>query len=115
MSYICNYLKDIKKITDKININSLEKLINLISILQKKRRRFFFLRNSGSASNSSPIVNNFKKILNIFQENQIESQIIIVIEDLIKKFSSISYNFFKYSSNNVEIFSFDLIKLKFKI
>jgi hypothetical protein len=114
MSFICNYLKDTKKISDKINVNLLKKLINLISILKKKRGRFFF-GNSGSASYSSLIVNNFKKMLNIFQTNQIEYQIIRVTEDLIKKFPLINYNFFKYSSDNFEMFRLDSLKPTFKI
>lgn len=65
MNFTCSYLKETKNIIEKINLDSVEKLIDLIFAVKKNKGRIFFLGNGGSAANCSHAVNDFRKILGI--------------------------------------------------
>jgi D-sedoheptulose 7-phosphate isomerase len=60
--FIKDYLEELKKIAEKIDIHKIEKIVNIISNTQKKSGRIFFIGVGGSAANTSHAVNDFRKI-----------------------------------------------------
>ena len=63
--YITKYLNQVKEICDKIKIEQIDSLIQGLGYLKKNKGRLFILGVSGSASNASHCVNDFRKILDI--------------------------------------------------
>jgi D-sedoheptulose 7-phosphate isomerase len=64
-NYINKYLSQVKEICDKINVDSIEKLIAGLQNLKKTQGRVVILGVGGSAANASHCVNDFRKILGI--------------------------------------------------
>ncbi len=62
MSYVDQYLSEVKKIVDGINKNDIEKMIGLLKEVRNKKGRLFFLGVGGSAGNASHAVNDFRKL-----------------------------------------------------
>jgi len=60
--FIKDYLEELKKIAEKIDIHKIEKIVNIIANTQKKSGRIFFIGVGGSAANTSHAVNDFRKI-----------------------------------------------------
>jgi D-sedoheptulose 7-phosphate isomerase len=62
---IKNYLQEVKRIADIIDIASIEAMANIISNIKDTKGRIFFIGVGGSAANCSHAVNDFRKILGI--------------------------------------------------
>lgn len=65
MSYAQQHLNEAKEIIDQINIESIEKVADLLATVKKDQGRIFFLGVGGSAGNCSHAVNDFRKIVEI--------------------------------------------------
>ena len=65
MSYVYNYLAEARTITEQINRNDIEKMIEIILDIRRNNGRLFFLGVGGSAGNASHAVNDFRKIAGI--------------------------------------------------
>lgn len=63
--FIEQYLDEVKRICESIDIDSLNLLADKILLLKKQKGRLFILGVGGSAANASHAVNDFRKILNI--------------------------------------------------
>lgn len=59
------FLKETKKIVDKLNLKNIEKIVDLLVDIREKQGRLFFLGIGGSAANASHAVNDFRKIVGI--------------------------------------------------
>ena len=64
-NHIINYFKEVKYISDQIDISKIEKLVKELVKIRKKKGRLFFLGIGGGAANSSHAVNDFRKICQI--------------------------------------------------
>src|SRR6476620_3202864 len=65
MVYTEQYLNETIKIINKIEINTIEQIVDLLTTLKKSQGRLFFLGVGGSAANCSHAVNDFRKIVGI--------------------------------------------------
>jgi len=62
MSYVDQYLNEVKEIVDRINNTDIEKIIDILKVVREKKGRLFFLGVGGSAGNASHAVNDFRKL-----------------------------------------------------
>lgn len=62
MSYVDQYLFEVKKIVDEINISDIEKIIEILKEVRSNKGRLFILGVGGSAGNASHAVNDFRKL-----------------------------------------------------
>lgn len=62
MSYIKQYLTEVKQIVDRIDIEELEKVISILQQVRETKGRLFFIGVGGSAGNCSHAVNDFRKL-----------------------------------------------------
>jgi D-sedoheptulose 7-phosphate isomerase len=65
MSYASQHLKEATEIIQKIDIESIEKVADLLAKVKSDQGRIFFLGVGGSAGNCSHAVNDFRKIVEI--------------------------------------------------
>jgi len=65
MSYVSNYLDEVKTITEQINQADIERMIGIILAIRRNNGRLFFLGVGGGAGNASHAVNDFRKIAGI--------------------------------------------------
>ena len=65
MSYVKIYLEEMHQIVNKLDVNSIEKMIDQLVKLRKNGGRLFFLGVGGGAGNATHAVNDFRKITNI--------------------------------------------------
>ncbi len=65
MNFTNQFLDDAKKIIDKIDVQSIEKAVNLLAETRQNQGRLFILGVGGSAANASHAVNDFRKIVGI--------------------------------------------------
>lgn len=65
MSFIENYLGESATILDRLDVPTIQKLVDLLVALRARQGRLFFLGVGGSASNASHAVNDFRKIVGI--------------------------------------------------
>jgi D-sedoheptulose 7-phosphate isomerase len=65
MSYAAQHLKEASEIIQKLDIESIEKVADLLANVKKDQGRIFFLGVGGSAGNCSHAVNDFRKIVEI--------------------------------------------------
>lgn len=65
MSYAQQHLNEAKEIINQINIDAIEKVVDLLATVKKDQGRIFFLGVGGSAGNCSHAVNDFRKIVEI--------------------------------------------------
>jgi D-sedoheptulose 7-phosphate isomerase len=63
--YITTYLREVKEICNKIDVNHINDFCHQIRELQRREGRLFIMGVGGSAANASHAVNDFRKILNI--------------------------------------------------
>lgn len=63
--YINSYLKEVVEITEKIDKDNIEKMVNVILKVKENDGRIFMLGVGGSAGNASHAVNDFRKIAGI--------------------------------------------------
>ena len=65
MSYVNQYLDEVKKVVDALDVGAIEKMIDGLIGLRERGGRLFFLGIGGGAGNASHAVNDFRKICNI--------------------------------------------------
>lgn len=65
MSYSSAHLNESIEIIKKINTESIERVVEILSTVKKNQGRIFFLGVGGSAGNCSHAVNDFRKIVEI--------------------------------------------------
>ncbi|MDD5190461.1 MAG: SIS domain-containing protein, partial [Dehalococcoidales bacterium] len=65
MSYTRQYLEEVKQIADQLDVNAIDKLVDVITEIRGKNGRLFFLGVGGSAGNATHAVNDFRKIAGI--------------------------------------------------
>ncbi len=65
MDYTNNYLKEVKEIVDKINVEDIKSVIEVIKFVKKENGRIFFVGVGGGAGHASHAVNDFRKIAGI--------------------------------------------------
>ena len=65
MSYTAQHLKEASEIIQKLDIESIEKVADLLAKVKSDQGRIFFLGVGGSAGNCSHAVNDFRKIAGI--------------------------------------------------
>ena len=65
MNYIKKYLEQVSEISNLIDKDKLENMVNIILGVRKNGGRIFFIGVGGSAANCSHAVNDFRKIANI--------------------------------------------------
>ena len=65
ITYIKNYLNEAEKICHAIDVEDIQKIINIILGVRKNKGRIFFLGIGGGASNAAHAVNDFRKIAGI--------------------------------------------------
>jgi D-sedoheptulose 7-phosphate isomerase len=65
MSYAAQHLKEASEIIQKLDIESIEKVADLLANVKRAQGRIFFLGVGGSAGNCSHAVNDFRKIVEI--------------------------------------------------
>ena len=65
MSYAAQHLKEASEIIQKLDIESIEKVADLLAKVKSDQGRIFFLGVGGSAGNCSHAVNDFRKIVEI--------------------------------------------------
>ncbi|QDC46216.1 SIS domain-containing protein [Candidatus Methylopumilus universalis] len=65
MSYAAQHLKEASEIIEKLDIESIEKVADLLGKVKSDQGRIFFLGVGGSAGNCSHAVNDFRKIVEI--------------------------------------------------
>ncbi len=65
MNYAESHLKEAVEIINKIDTDSIEKVVNLLQTVKTTGGRIFFLGVGGSAGNCSHAVNDFRKIVEI--------------------------------------------------
>ena len=62
MEYAKRYFKEVQTIASSIDLQSIEKMVQIILGLKKRNGRLFFLGVGGSAANCTHAVNDFRKI-----------------------------------------------------
>src|SRR2546422_6971712 len=65
MSYVEAYLKDAAAILGRLDVATIQKIVDLLVALRARQGRLFFLGVGGSAGNASHAVNDFRKIAGI--------------------------------------------------
>ncbi len=65
MSYITDYLEEVKTISEELDQTAIENLVHLIIDIRRKGGRLFFLGVGGGAANASHAVNDFRKIAGV--------------------------------------------------
>ena len=65
LSYIDNYLAELKQIAETVNKSDIAKFFDILESIKSKDGRLFILGVGGSAANASHAVNDFRKILGI--------------------------------------------------
>jgi len=65
MNFSRNHMKEVADIAQKIDIDVIEEMINVLVETKKNRGRLFILGIGGSAGNASHAVNDFRKLANI--------------------------------------------------
>jgi D-sedoheptulose 7-phosphate isomerase len=65
MSYTAQHMKEAVEIIQKMDVNDIEKMADLLATVKEEGGRIFFLGVGGSAGNCSHAVNDFRKIVGI--------------------------------------------------
>ena len=65
MSFTQLHLDESKQVIDQLDINAIEKIVQLLADLKNGKGRLFFLGVGGGAANSSHAVNDFRKLAGI--------------------------------------------------
>src|SRR6056300_963742 len=65
MNYSQKHLNEVIEIVNQIDVNSIERVAELLKIVKDDGGRLFFLGVGGSAGNCSHAVNDFRKIVEI--------------------------------------------------
>ncbi len=62
MSYITNYMKEVREIAEKIDTAQIERMVLLLKQTREKKGKLFILGVGGSAGNASHAINDFRKL-----------------------------------------------------
>ncbi|MFH1581664.1 MAG: SIS domain-containing protein [Pseudomonadota bacterium] len=62
MTYVEQYLSEVKEIVDKIDRKAVDQMIDLLKTIRENKGRLFLLGVGGSAGNASHAVNDFRKL-----------------------------------------------------
>lgn len=62
MNYAKRYFEEVQSIARKIDLNLIEKMVQIISKVKEQKGRLFFIGVGGSAANCTHAVNDFRKI-----------------------------------------------------
>jgi D-sedoheptulose 7-phosphate isomerase len=62
MSFAREYLQEVRQVVDQLNIDALERMVELLAKIRDRKGRLFVLGVGGSAANASHAVNDFRKI-----------------------------------------------------
>ena len=62
MEYANRYLQEVQTIAKSIDLNTIEKMVQVIASVKEQKGRLFFIGVGGSAANCSHAVNDFRKI-----------------------------------------------------
>jgi len=62
MSFAREYLQEVRQVAEELNVDTLEKMANLLATIRNRKGRLFVLGVGGSAANASHAVNDFRKI-----------------------------------------------------
>ena len=73
MSYVDDYLHDVKSITELLDRVVIEKMVDTLVNIREKKGRLFFLGVGGGAGNASHAVNDFRKIAAIESYSPIDN------------------------------------------
>ena len=65
MTYIKQYLEEVRKVVNSLDVDSIKSMINLLVNIRKEGGRLFFLGVGGGAGNATHAVNDFRKISGI--------------------------------------------------
>lgn len=65
MSHTTDYLAEASRILDMLDVEAIDRMVNLLVALRERGGRLFFLGVGGGAGNSSHAVNDFRKIASI--------------------------------------------------
>lgn len=65
MSYTEQYLRETREIIQLLDVDAIEKMVDMLASLKETSGRLFFLGVGGSAANCSHAVNDFRKIVGI--------------------------------------------------
>jgi D-sedoheptulose 7-phosphate isomerase len=65
MSFARDYLQEAKQIIDKVDIDVLDRMVEILALTRTAGSRLFFLGVGGGAGNCSHAVNDFRKIVGI--------------------------------------------------
>jgi len=65
MNYINQYIEETKQIMEKIDKNSIKKIVDLIDKVREEKGRIFFIGSGGGSGNATHAVNDFRKIAGI--------------------------------------------------
>lgn len=62
MSYITDYMNEVKEIAEKIDKKQIDRMVFLLKEIRDKKGRLFILGVGGSAGNASHAINDFRKL-----------------------------------------------------
>ena len=62
MEYAKRYFEEVQTIAKSIDLNTIEKMVQIIEEVKQKQGRLFFIGVGGSAANCTHAVNDFRKI-----------------------------------------------------
>ena len=62
MEYANRYLQEVQSIAKSIDLNTIEKMVQVIASVKEQKGRLFFIGVGGSAANCTHAVNDFRKI-----------------------------------------------------
>lgn len=65
MTYPQRYLKEVTEIANRIDLETIERMVRIFQDVREKKGRLFFLGVGGSAANCTHAVNDFRKIAGI--------------------------------------------------
>ena len=65
MSYAQQHVNEAIDILNKMDVNAIERMADLLAVIKQEGGRIFFLGVGGSAGNCSHAVNDFRKIVGI--------------------------------------------------
>lgn len=65
MTFTASYLSEAKDVIDRLDVDAIERLVELLALTRERGGRLFILGVGGSAANASHAVNDFRKLCGI--------------------------------------------------